>query len=538
MVASPYRIFRKRCPHLFYNQLFKSQEPTIKLINIFKDPLANSVATARTCYSNKPIEVDSVLSNPEQMYSIAQSTYDAGHHTTLQHTYVQFLLSGVSRHFVWAVLHDHSNYNSEERSQRYVKMRPDSAIEPIFETEKAQAAYKSKTQELFQVYEKLTLLLAPIVAEEYYGIFPSREKKDSAKYTDTYSPDVLKKAQEVARYVLPIGTHSNLYHTIPLVTLLRLNRMCFQNEVPEEAYAIIQEMVAQVLAVDPSLAKILQEPLAMGETFEWKHADFNSAICITKPKDFYTKFDSNFSGDYKYSKLVSYDPNAQTVLADCFNELFGYSYDEKDAIKSLMSPAYDRLMGEKMNVMMHSKLGQCLKNVSYTFKKKLSHTGDSQNKRHRMVSGVRMPMYFPAEPDYMIPDLIKKSPEALELYCNTLNSLWADMHRHFVGIESPTLFMYLMPNAVQVRLTESGNLMDLWHKYKMRLCYNAQEEIWRSAVEEVQQIKKVHPYIGHMLLPPCTIRKMGGVKPFCPEGKRFCGVPVWNYGVDSFQRVI
>jgi hypothetical protein len=72
----------------------------------------------------------------------------------------------------------------------------------------------------------------------------------------------------------------------------------------------------------------------------------------------------------------------------------------------------------------------------------------------------------------------------------------------------------------------------------MRLCYNAQEEIWRASVDEARQIRGVHPRIGRWLLPPCTIRDAAGVRPVCPEGERFCGEKVWRIDIDQYERII
>jgi hypothetical protein len=72
----------------------------------------------------------------------------------------------------------------------------------------------------------------------------------------------------------------------------------------------------------------------------------------------------------------------------------------------------------------------------------------------------------------------------------------------------------------------------------MRLCFLAQEEIWRASVEEAQQIRDVNPTIGKYLLPPCTLRKLAGTRPTCPEGDRFCGVPVWRLDLSEYRRLI
>ena len=33
-------------------------------------------------------------------------------------------------------------------------------------------------------------------------------------------------------------------------------------------------------------------------------------------------------------------------------------------------------------------------------------------------------------------------------------------------------------------------------------------------------------------------RKMAGASPYCPEGNRYCGVPVWKLAVEDFKRVL
>jgi hypothetical protein len=70
----------------------------------------------------------------------------------------------------------------------------------------------------------------------------------------------------------------------------------------------------------------------------------------------------------------------------------------------------------------------------------------------------------------------------------------------------------------------------------MRLCYNAQEEIWAASREEALQIREINPRIGRWLLPPCGLRHGAGVRPVCPEGDRFCGEIVWKQDVAEFSR--
>ena len=86
--------------------------------------------------------------------------------------------------------------------------------------------------------------------------------------------------------------------------------------------------------------------------------------------------------------------------------------------------------------------------------------------------------------------------------------------------------LYLLPNAKAIRLVETGSLLHLLHKWTMRTCFNAQEEIYQASLEEVQQVRAAFPELGRYLGPPCYLRA-GISTPICTEGSHFCGVKVW-----------
>src|SRR6185295_19922381 len=125
----------------------------VKLINAFTDPFKNAIATARTCYSSKGI-ISSEGVSIEKHGPLAQSIYEAGHHTTLQHAHFQFAIEGVSRHCIWSFLHSHPFYNSEQVSQRYVEVKEGSYLTPNFANEEAQALYESEMHRLIDDYHK------------------------------------------------------------------------------------------------------------------------------------------------------------------------------------------------------------------------------------------------------------------------------------------------------------------------------------------------------------------------------------------------
>jgi hypothetical protein len=254
---------------------------------------------------------------------------------------------------------------------------------------------------------------------------------------------------------------------------------------------------------------------------------------------FRQEFDASLGG--RISRLVDWKPQNETLLAAAVREVLGLpaaALSDDDAVALVLDPARNRLLGEKLNLTTHAKLTRALAHPHYTFRKKLSHTADSQDQRHRLTPGSRPLLvgHLDAEPDYETPALIHLDEQLERFYRETMARTWEAIGRlKALGVAASDA-AYLLPNAVSIRFTESSDLLNLHHKHRMRLCYLAQEEIWRASVEEARQIREVNPRIGRWLLPPCGQRAAAGVRPICPEGERFCGVRVWKLDLMDYRR--
>lgn len=514
-------------------------EPIVRLINSFKDPYNNAVATARTCYSPTvvtPADVAKDESSRRQRDEIARSIYQAGHHTTLQHAAFQFVLENVSRQFIWSFLHSHPFYNSEQVSQRYVTVSPDRiAVPPL--PENLRDLYMETAAALVSAYQQLTELLMPVVRREYKKLFPLRNPEDKlgARF-------VRRKAQEVARYVLPVATQAHLYHTISGLTLHRYHRLCESFDTPQEQRVVVAGMVAAVRAVDPLFVEHMEDPLPLEETPEYRaHREFHGAGTLAT-REFMREFDLRLAGHR--SRLVDHKAHGEAVFAQSVRTVLGVpksALSDDDAIDRVLNPSRNPYLSESLNLTTHSKLCRTMNHMHFTFAKKLSHTADSQDQRHRMTPGARPVLsghFIPETPDYVTPDLIARTPEAMALYEETLEGLWSRIARLINGGATEESALYLLPNAVSVRFEESGDLLNFHHKWTKRLCYTAQEEIWRTSQEEVEQVGRVAPRVARYLGAPCALRAMAPVRPFCPEGDRFCGVLVWRKSVRDYERVL
>ena len=108
-----------------------------------------------------------------------------------------------------------------------------------------------------------------------------------------------------------------------------------------------------------------------------------------------------------------------------------------------------------------------------------------------------------------------------------MDDAWTAKNR-LLALGVPLEFaLYVLPNAKALRLVESGSFLALQHKWTLRTCFNAQEEIYLASMDEIAQVRDVHPRLATFLGPPCVLRNRV-VSPRCTEGSHFCGVPVWN----------
>ncbi len=99
--------------------------PEVRLRSWFERPYDDAISAARTCYSTRVIDTTEITES--QRRNIGPLTFDGGHHTVYQHATFEFALSGISRQLVWSVLHGFPFYNTEQQSQRYVKLNEVSA---------------------------------------------------------------------------------------------------------------------------------------------------------------------------------------------------------------------------------------------------------------------------------------------------------------------------------------------------------------------------------------------------------------------------
>jgi thymidylate synthase ThyX len=521
-------------------ELVETSPPVVTLRNAFAHPFDSAIAAARTCYATRLIGPEEITD--KQRINIGAATFYSGHHTVYQHAHFEFGLENVSRQFVWSFLHAHPFYNSEQQSQRYVRLDRAHAYVPaesLFFNEGSRAIYERSIARSWNYYRELSALLAGDAREilnDIWHVGPMSHVNRIQKIERSAE----KRSIEIARYVLPIAAFTTMVHTISGIVLHRLWRMCSASDTPTEAREVIGQMVALARDIDPQFfERFGTEPLE--ELPEWANrspvadeqalaAQSNgSGPTVSTGEAFAKEFDAKLGG--RTSKLIDYSPAAPRVAADAYRAVLGQTESQcsdAEAIDRLLNPARNLYRLETLNVGVHAPAMRALQHANYTFAKKISHTADSQDQRHRMVPGSRplLTLSDTREPDYLTPMLLEGNPRAKEIYQSAMHEAWQAKNELLDRGVPAEIALYVLPNAKAIRLVESGSLLHLLHKWTMRTCFNAQEEIYRASMDELAQFHEVHPQFARYIGPPCYVRA-GITTPICTEGSHFCGVKVW-----------
>ncbi len=404
-------------------ELIETAPPRVSLRNAFAHPFDSAIAAARTCYAPRLIGPEEITD--KQRLNIGAATFYSGHHTVYQHAHFEFGLENVSRQFVWSFLHAHPFYNSEQQSQRYVRLdRAQAYVPPVdlYFNQQCREIYEQAIARAWNDYRELSALLigdARTILNDIWHVSSMSNPKRLQKIERSAE----KRAIEIARYVLPVAAFTTMVHTISGIVLHRLWRMSAASDTPSEARAVIGAMVAHVKEIDTQFFdRFGTEPLE--ELPEW--AD-RSAVAYEKGatansnsgEAFAREFDAKLAG--KTSRLVDYSPNAVRVMAESYRGVAGLTASQcpdAEAIDRLLNPARNLYRLETLNVGVHSPTMRALQHANYTFAKKISHTADSQDQRHRMVPGSRplLTLADTREPDYITPMLLANNPRAKEVY--------------------------------------------------------------------------------------------------------------------------
>ena len=430
-------------------------------------------------------------------------------------------------------LHFHSFYNTSQQSQRYVEAKEGNYFVPTELTTEQKTFYLEAANYSNQAYFKMMELLSPEVEKRLKSIYPESAWSNQ----NLKLPDKAKKmCQEIARYVLPIGQHTNLDHTLSEVQLIRLFRASKEYNFSDEARYLIGSMVSEVAKTDPTIWKELRVPMEPGEKPEFDLEEVrDQVIRFEYHNNFIDSPDAT-----ENSKLVGrQDELIHYLLADSVRNVLGRQHlSDREALDLLFNPAKNHYLADVFATGMLDPLTSTLRLVNLTFATKISHTGDSQRQRQRMTPGITpcIEALYSGKADYVTPMIVRGGRDILkDYYHRYIRQEFRNVGKAIsLGIPEEYALL-LLPNALTIRLYETGDLFDWFVRWKERLCNCAQEEIFFTSVEQVNQVLDVLPEARPILQAKCGVRRLSGIRPYCPEGTRFCGVDVYNSKIEDYK---
>jgi len=436
-----------------------------------RKPLELTSFAARTCYASeipkwgKLLDVENVL-------------WKTGHHTTLEHFFVSFLIDGISVGDVTLGLHlTHPFYNTSQRSGRYsAKMfwqprwkeveRYISKYWPgIKERQKKEIlSYIQKGVALFQEnHSRLTELSKDFLKKERPFISQENLEKNAPKI-----------AQEQLRMFIPVIFPTALVYTINLVSLAVLQRVAWS---PPMRY-VLKEMVNLVLKKFPELDFI----------YQWNkknNSDWSPRLIARE-------------------KRILKEPRLRLLKV---NKLTEINFPAGEEIGPL-----DLLHFLPKTMENHF--------IEIATEIEISLATMGQDQRHRTIRR-SMPEFtgnFYLPPVLEEAGLEKKAREVLEKWIS------------FKGKVPDTLWMVLAPYGAMIRYKKIGSLNAIIHEQNKRLCWCAQEEIyWLSCLLRKELRRTKYRDFLKILEPPCLNGK-------CPEGARYCGRDLMKIRRELFKR--
>ena len=306
--------------------------PRVTLRHASARPYDAAIAAARTCYSPRVIGADEITAT--QRETIGPLTFEGGHHTVWQHAHFEFGLENVSRQFVWSFLHSHPFYNSEQSSQRFVRLDEVRALVPESLGAEARSVYEAAIEGAWDSYRRLTELLKADtrrILGELRHLTPNASEKRRKKV----EREAEKKAIETARYVIPIAAFTSMVHTLSGIVLHRLYRMMRTGDAPAETRAVVEAMVGLVKELDPAFFdRIGQGPLGETEIVETRLPRFAQDGDAEA-----ARLDASLGS--RVSLLVDHMGRAEQTTADAVRAVLGATPEtlsDDDALERLLNP--------------------------------------------------------------------------------------------------------------------------------------------------------------------------------------------------------
>ena len=309
---------------------------------------------------------------------------------------------------MWSFLHSHPFYNSEQSSQRFVRLDEVRAFVPEGLSAEARRVYDGAVAAAWAAYRRLNDLLRPGDPAHHDASCATSRRTPPRSGASGSQREAEKKAIETARYVIPVvrlhldGAHRLRHRAAPAVADDAHGRLPPGDRGGGLGHG------RRGARGGPRVLRARGTGPPRGGRGRGDAASRPRPRASTPRRRASTPCSGTGSPcSWTTPRGARRPPRRRcgrswaTPASPC---------PTSDALERALNPSLNRYRLETLNLSVHSPLARALHHSTYTFLKKLSHTADSQDQRHRMVPGSRPLMLFTdtRRPDYVTPPLIAK----------------------------------------------------------------------------------------------------------------------------------
>jgi thymidylate synthase ThyX len=355
-------------------------------------------------------------------------------------------------------------YVADERSFRYTKPGPKTFYDF------GDQVLKEHNRVCYEFYWKIYEEVKESLRGDVEKVFRSNSESKLSKLSF-----------ELARMVLPFSTKTQKWHTVNAEVLL------------QHCSFIPKEIKCHQEYIDQLFSKVLSHSPTANSYIRTRVPESSSEFF--RSEDFYSGHHFN--------------------ILNCGNKFSTYYDDE-----NILTDVRDEILGcEKISSLSrYSSLGNklAMKRVSGSYV--MSASCLAQLIRHRPFSLSYKFLNNSFYEDKFL-DESKSYTEFLDYVKDTLENN-----------KNHELSYYFRPLGNNLYVHFNVSCFDLINFFKKRLCFNAQSEVYKFSEFLIQGFKKGGDptVIDHIYAPPCSHNFRSGKKPTCPEGTRYCRIPVWK----------
>jgi flavin-dependent thymidylate synthase len=393
--------------------------------------------------------------------------FDMGHASVSEHAVFNLDISGLSRLAVEALEH-HRLASYTEKSQRYVRLEGAVVVPAEICAIGLEEQYRALIERLTAAY----LTLATQLAEHTRGEASATTKRR----------EIESRANEDARYVLPLGAETQLGMTANARTLeLMIAR--FSSHALAEVRDLGEALHAATAAVAPSLIRYTEPTPYFRDTPAAVRAVAAELVPVA----------SAASAD-RTVVLRDYtpDPDRTVAAALLFPHVPVPFVECVERTAAVSTSKLNHLFAAIYRSMeMWDALPRAFEMVNFTFELTVSAAAFAQLKRHRMAT--MLPQDYDPRLGRTMPQAVERAG-ATEQYRAHLDA--AEELYQRIAVKAPAAAAYVLTNAHRRRVLMHLNARDLGHLGRLRCDHEAQWDIRALAEEMVGEARRVMPLAG------------------------------------------